>query len=368
MHTATFDTARSEQFSEKIVGYMNGAAMALMTSLGHRSGLFDSMKASGAGTAPEVATAAALDERYVREWLDAMVTGGIVEYNPATARYRLPDEHAAWLTRDAAPNNLAVMTQYTSVMGSVEDQILDCFRNGGGVPYSAYGRFHEVMAEDSGQTVLPALFDHILPVVPGIADRLEAGIDVLDIGCGRGKALMLMAARFPNSRFTGYDLSNEAIAWAREEASRLCLPNLRFEVRDLTNFSEPGAYDLVTAFDAIHDQAKPASVLGGVRETLREGGVFLMQDIAGSSHVHRNMDHPIGPLLYTISCLHCMTVSLAQGGDGLGAMWGEERAVKMLKEAGFGSVEVKRLEHDIQNAYYVCGQQVPQISEEVSNA
>jgi hypothetical protein len=111
---------------------------------------------------------------------------------------------------------------------------------------------------------------------------------------------------------------------------------------------------MVTAFDAIHDQARPAAVLRGVRGAIRPGGVLLMQDIAGSSHVHKNMDHPIAPLLYTVSCMHCMTVSLAQGGDGLGAMWGEERAQKMLGEAGFGSIAVHRLAHDIQNCYYVC--------------
>lgn len=354
MQTTTFDAAKSEAFSEQLVGYMNGAAMALMTSLGHRSGLFDVMRGAAPLTDDGVAKAAGLNPRYVREWLDAMVSGGIVEYDATTARYRLPDEHSAWLTRAAAPNNLAVMTQYVALMGSVEDGILECFRNGGGVPYSAYGRFHEVMAEDSGQTVLPALFEHILPLAPEVEGRLEKGIDVLDIGCGRGLALMLMAERFPKSRFTGYDLSGEALEWAREEAGRHGLSNVHFEARDLTHFEQPHAFDLVTAFDAIHDQAKPANVLRGVRGALREDGVFLMQDIAGSSHVHKNAEHPIAPLLYTISCLHCMTVSLAQGGDGLGAMWGEERATKMLKEAGFGSVTVQRLSHDIQNAYYVC--------------
>jgi len=354
MHTTTFDTAKSEQFGERLVGFMNGAALALMTSLGHRSGLFDAMRGRPAATSDDIAREATLHPRYVREWLDGMVTGGVVEYDVATARYRLPDEHAAWLTREAAPNNLAVMAQYVPQLGAVEDELLECFRQGGGVPYESFGRFHEIMAEDSGQTVLPAIFDHILPLVPGIFDRLEAGIEVLDIGCGRGLALMLMAERFPKSRFTGYDLSRDAIAWATEEAARRGLSNLTFEIRDLSDFEQPAAFDLVTAFDAIHDQAKPANVLRGVRGTLRKGGVFLMQDIAGSSHVHRNMDHPIAPLMYTVSCMHCMTVSLAQGGDGLGAMWGQERAQMMLREAGFGTVAVHRLEHDIQNCYYVC--------------
>ena len=119
------------------------------------------------------------------------------------------------------PRISAVFAQYIALLGSVEDDIVECFRNGGGVPYSRFTRFHEVMAEDSGQSVLPALRDHILPLVPGLVERLEAGIDVLDVGCGRGKALIMMAQLFRKSRFIGFDLSPEAIDWGRETAERL---------------------------------------------------------------------------------------------------------------------------------------------------
>src|SRR5690606_3222684 len=109
--------------------------------------------------------------------------------------------------------------------------------------------------------------------------------------------------------------------------------------------------DLVTAFDAIHDQARPAAVLANIRRALRPGGVFLMQDIRASSHLERNKDHPLGPYLYTISTMHCMSVSLATGGEGLGTVWGEEKALEMLREAGFARVELHRLPHDIMNNY-----------------
>jgi 2-polyprenyl-3-methyl-5-hydroxy-6-metoxy-1,4-benzoquinol methylase len=132
------------------------------------------------------------------------------------------------------------------------------------------------------------------------------------------------------------------------------LSNVRFEVKDVTMLGEVGRYDLITAFDAIHDQARPATVLFNIATALRPEGVFLMQDIAGSSHVHNNLDHPIAPFLYTISCMHCMTVSLAQDGEGLGTMWGEEKALEMLAEAGFNNVAVKQLPHDFQNNYYIC--------------
>jgi 2-polyprenyl-3-methyl-5-hydroxy-6-metoxy-1,4-benzoquinol methylase len=163
-----------------------------------------------------------------------------------------------------------------------------------------------------------------------------------------------MAQEYPRSRFVGYDLSEEAIGWAQDEARRLNLANVTFAVRDLTNFPSTEAFDLITAFDAIHDQARPDLVLAGIAKALRKEGVFLMQDIAGSSHVEKNLDHPMGPALYAISTMHCMTVSLAQGGLGLGTMWGEEKARVMLAEAGFGSVIVKRLPHDIQNQHYIC--------------
>jgi 2-polyprenyl-3-methyl-5-hydroxy-6-metoxy-1,4-benzoquinol methylase len=282
-----------------------------------------------------------------------MVVGRIVEHNPEDETYYLPQEHAAFLTRVASPDNIAVTAQLIPLMGSVEDSIVESFKNGGGVPYSAFPRFHEVMAEDSGQTVMAALTDHILPLVPGLIGRLESGIEVLDVGCGSGRALNLMARMFSNSRFVGYDFSEEAIARARTEAKEHGTTNARFEVKDAAVLDEKARYDLITTFDAIHDQADPAAVLKGIAVALKEDGVYLMQDIAGSSHLHNNLDHPIAPLLYTVSTMHCMTVSLAQGGEGLGTMWGEEKAREMLEEAGFKKVEVKQLPHDIFNNYFI---------------
>ena len=347
------DQVKAEQFAERLLDTLNGGAIALMTSIGHRTGLFDVMAGLPPSTSEQIASAADLSERYVREWLAAMVVGRIVEYDPEDRTYRLPQEHAAFLTRAASPDNMAAIAQYIPLMGSVEDGIVESFRYGGGLPYSAFPRFHEVMAEDSGQTVLPALTDHILPLVPGLTERLEEGIDVLDVGCGSGRALNLMARTFPNSRFLGYDFSEEAIARARAETQEHGATNVRFEVKDAATLDEKACYDLITTFDAVHDQAKPAAVLKGIADALKDDGVYLMQDIAGSSHVHNNMDHPTGPLMYAVSTMHCMTVSLAQGGDGLGTMWGEEKAKEMLKEAGFTKVEVKQLPHDIFNNYFI---------------
>jgi hypothetical protein len=127
-----------------------------------------------------------------------------------------------------------------------------------------------------------------------------------------------LAEAFPLSRFTGYDFSEESIAATRAEAERRGLRNVRFVVKDVAKLEETERYGLITAFDAVHDQAEPAQVLKGIAGALLPEGTFLMQDIAGSSHLHKNMEHPIGPFGYTISCMHCMTVSLERGGARAG--------------------------------------------------
>ena len=343
----------TDEFAERFITMLNYGALATMVSIGHRTELFDTMADLYPSTSQQIAEAAGLNERYVREWLGAMVTGRFIHYNPADQTYSLPTEYAAVLTRAASPNNIAPFAQFIPLLGSVEDAVIDCFYNGGGVPYSQFKRFHPVMAEDSGQTIVAALTEHILPLIPGLMDRLHQGIRVLDIGCGSGRALNKLAYLFPNSQFVGVDISEEAIATAREESIYRKLSNIKFKLKDAAAIDAIAQYDLITTFDAIHDQAHPDVVLGNIQRALHPDGVYLMQDIRASSNLVKNLDHPTAPFLYTISCMHCMTVSLAQDGMGLGTMWGEEQALAMLKEAGFTRVEIKQLEHDFQNNYYI---------------
>jgi 2-polyprenyl-3-methyl-5-hydroxy-6-metoxy-1,4-benzoquinol methylase len=325
----------------------------MMIGISHRTGLFDAMAQLPPSSSQKIAEQAGLNERYVREWLGAMVTGRIVNYEHREKTYELPAEHAALLTRSAVPVNFAATMQWLAVLGSVEDQIVQCFRKGGGVHYEAFDRFHDVMAEESAQTVVAALTDHILPLGEGLVDGLERGIDVLDIGCGAGRAACRMAAEFPNSRFVGYDLCEDAIAAARADAKRQGLNNIRFDTRDVSRLGEKEKFDLITAFDAIHDQAKPDVVLREIVAALRPGGTFLMQDILASSHLEKNLDNSVATFLYTISTMHCMTVSLAQGGAGLGTCWGRELAEKMLRDAGLRDIVVEKLPHDDMNYYYI---------------
>ena len=345
--------AKRDAFVGRMIGMVNQATLALMTSIGRQTGLFEAMAMLPPSTSTEIARAAGLQERYVREWLGAMVTGGIIEYDPGAVTYALPPEYAAALTNAAGPRNLARFTQFIPLLAEVEADIIESFRQGGGVPYAKYPRFQAVMAEASGLRFDHLLIDKIVPLT-GIGAALDHGIEVLEIGCGQGHALNLLAHAFPRSRFSGYDISDGGVAAARAEARALGNANVRFEVRDVAALDEPARYDLITAFDVIHDQAQPAAVLKGVARALAPEGRFLMVDIRASSNLHENAAHPFGPFLYGVSTMHCMTVSLALNGAGLGAVWGEQQALAMLNEAGFGGVDVHRLADDPLNNYYVA--------------
>ena len=353
MLDSTFNQKKAEAFADGMLDTFNKSAIALALSIGSRCGLFEVMANLPDSTSAQIAEAANLNERYVREWLGTMVTGRVVNYFPDSRTYQLPAEHAAFLTDDGE-YNFATGMQFVPVLAQVEDELIECFRNGGGVPYSSYPRFHEVMAAESAQTVVAALEPHILPLVPGLKDKLNAGISVLDVGCGSGRAMIVLAERYPASLFVGYDFSEEAIAAARADAAAKGLGNVRFEVRDAASIGETEEYDLITSFDAIHDQADPSGMLASIEQALRPDGVYLVQDITGSSYLEKNYERPASPWLYTISYSHCMTVSLADGGQGLGAMWGEEMAVEMMKAAGFASVAMHHLDHDFMNTYYVA--------------
>ena len=349
-----FDHARAEAFAERFVGTLSEASLAIMTSLGHRARLFDALADNPALTCAELAAKASVAERYLREWLGVMVTSGVVDFDAETRRYTLPAEHAAFLTRAAAPDNMAVTTQFIALAATVEDLLLERFGSGEGLCYHHFDRFHEVMAEDSAQLVVANLIEAILPVVPGLIGRLEAGIDVADFGCGGGRAMLRLARAFPRSRFFGFDLCADAFAATAAAARGEDLGNLAFAACDLSSAASVGHFDLVTAFDVVHDQKDPQSFLALVRQSLRHDGVYLMQDIGGSRDLEKNVGNPFAPLLYMISTMHCTPVSIGQGGPGLGAMWGVETATEYLSAAGFASVDVHRLVHDPINAYFVA--------------
>ncbi|MDN5853403.1 MAG: class I SAM-dependent methyltransferase [Actinomycetia bacterium] len=343
---------RAEAFADRLVTMIDDSSLALLTSVGHRTGLFEVLAKGDWSTSEEVARASALDERYVREWLGGMVVGGIAEYSPETRRYRLPPEHAAFMTSAAGPDDLAFFTRYLSLMGAIEPEIVRVFREGGGVPYSAYPTFQGLQRRETARVFDAALVDTILPLAPDLVERLEGGIDAVDIGTGGGHAVNLMARAFPRSRFLGVDISEEGIGVGRAEAQDWGLSNARFDVDDAASLT--GRFDLVTAFDTVHDQAEPTKLLRSIADALADDGMFLMADIAFSSDLEDNIGNAFAPTVFAFSVFHCLTVSLAYGGEGLGTAWGEQRARSMLAAAGFGDVDAKQVEGDPLNIYYIA--------------
>lgn len=349
----TFDNQEAEAFLNRTSDIINAGAQAVMISIGHRSGLFDVMATLSPQSSQHIADVATLNERYVREWLAVVVTAGIVLYDADHKTYHLPAAHAACLTRNAALGNMALFAQYIPLLGAVQDHTLRCLESGGGTDYGDYPCFHQIMAEDSEQSVVNSLSSAIVPLMPGMDEKLHAGIDVMDAGCGSGRALIAMAERYPRSQFTGYDLCEEAVTEATRKAHVQSLKNVSFVVKDLSNLKEQSQYDLITSFDAIHDQRDPQDLIKRIHCALKPAGVYLMQDIGGSAHLENNLDFPMASLLYAISCAHCTPISIGQGGEGLGTMWGWETAQAMLNHAGFISVECHTLPHDPTNVWFV---------------
>ncbi|WP_019816562.1 class I SAM-dependent methyltransferase [Saccharomonospora saliphila] len=351
--TGELDTDRVEEFAGRLQEFITGGMLSHLIGIGHRTGLFDAL-GRGPATSHELAERAGLNARYVREWLGAMATSGIVTYDPTTLTFTLPAEHALCLTGDRA-TNLAPFTLATAALGEHLDEVTTAFREGGGVPYERFRpRFTELMDGMSRGLFDEQLIDGLLPMTGDLPRRLTEGARVADIGCGTGHSTNLLAAHFPASQFVGYDFADDAVERAGAEAADMGLSNVSFAAYDIVHLPLDPPFDAVFAFDTIHDQAEPARVLRRVYDALAPGGYFVMMDTRAATDLADNLDNPSAPLLYSISTLHCMTVSLAQGGAGLGTVWGEQLARTMLRDAGFTGIEVNDVPDDPLDSLYVC--------------
>jgi SAM-dependent methyltransferase len=344
---------RVEAFAGRLLATYSDSVVTLLIDLAYRTGLLDSL-AAGTGTSAELAERAGLAERYVRECLGGLVTAGIVHYSPDDGSYSLPPEHAACLT-GAGAGNLAPISRITTLLAAHVGGVADAFRTGGGVPYVRFRpEFTDVMDEVSRGLFDGQLLDGVLPLTGDLPGRLATGARVADVGCGTGHAVNVLARAYPRSDFVGYDIASDAIEKARSEAAGWGLRNASFEVCDAGRLPSDPPFAAVFAFDAIHDQADPAGVLARIHRALEPGGVFAMLDIKAATALEDNLGNPFAPWLYGVSTLHCLTVSLASGGAGLGAVWGEELARRMLAEAGFADISVHDVPDDPLDSLYVA--------------
>jgi SAM-dependent methyltransferase len=346
------DTNPSQEFGAKLLQIYTGGMLTNLINIGYRTGLFE---AAGAGPAKieELSARAGLHERYVREWLGAMTTSGIFDEDEASGEFSLPPERAALLTGAQAANAAPVSGMIVHMSKHVP-ALAHCFKHGGGVGYDAFRPEFTSCMDDLWRRIFDEqLIDGFLGRVEGLDGRLRAGIRVLDIGCGTGHAINVMARSYATSSFVGFDIAEDAIEAARQEAAEMGLRNVEFAVQDVTRLPPESSFDLITAFDAVHDQREPAVVLKSVGDALRPDGLFLMIEFKFESEIADNVGNPFAPLYYAFSTMHCTPVSLALGGPGLGAVWGDCTARAMLRDAGFSRIE--RLDSPRpQNCIYVC--------------
>ncbi len=359
------DDEKKRQFAAKMTEILNYGALNLAMGIGYRLGLFDCLDTlDSPAPSGTIAAQTGLAVRYVEEWMGVMVSASVVEISrrgDGEPLYHLPPEHGDLLARRSGSENLGVYTQEIPLLIQCAlEKVVEGFRTGQGVPYTNYPRFQQFMGQLADAKHRQVLVDQFLPAVDGgaLVRRLRSGIRVCDLGCAEGLALILMAEAFPRSEFTGIDISVEALEKARAAAARRHLANIRFIKRDAASLTEAhelaAVFDYVTAFDAIHDQTRPLEALKGVYALLKPGGAFSMVDIAAGSRIEANRDHPMGPFLYTVSLMHCLPVGLVDGGTGLGMMWGREKALALLQEAGFGDVQVEAIPQDAFNMHYFC--------------
>lgn len=348
------DPAKTEAFAGRVLGDTTGLAVTLLASIGDRLGLWKSLATSAATTPAELARRTSINERYAEEWLAAMAAAGYVTYDPATQSFTLPAEHVPALADEGGPAFFGGVQQEFIGFVSVLDRVVEAVRSGRGVPPAAY-------AEDAWLGIsrfTKGWFNNLLlqqwvPAMPDVAAKLDEGAAVADIGCGYGEAVIRLAQSYPRSRFSGYDPLPTSIAEATRRAESAGVADrVRFVQLDASQ-GLPERYDVITTFDVVHDSARPDALLRSIQEALAPDGVYVCLEINSSPHLEENLN-PIGALLLSCSVLFCMTVSLGEGGEGLGTLGlPEPRLREYCERAGFGTVRRVPLENPFNILYEI---------------
>lgn len=337
--TQTIDQAKAEEFMGKALGDSAGMTATLFAMIGEKLGLYRALVDQPA-TSAELAERTGIVERYAREWLRGEVAAGYLTYDAEADQYALPPDHAPVLVNEAGPMFFGGIYQMELGFLSALAPLLEAFREGGGVPQSAYAAdTWQGMERFTEGWFANLLVPDWLPAVPDVERQLEAGATVADVGCGAGRALFRLAERYPRSKFVGFDNFEGQLNRAEENAKTYGLSDrVRFEQRDVAGDGLPEHYDIITTFDVIHDSADPVGLMRAIGNGLNAGGSYLLLEINSADDPADNVG-PIATFLYGASMLYCMTTSLAQGGAALGTCGMPESKVRELgAEAGFGQI------------------------------
>lgn len=328
------DPSKLDAFLGQVVGDAGAAMSAALLVLGDRLGLWSAL-AQAPATAGELATRTETRERYVQEWLDAQAAAGYLRYDAENGRYFLSPEQREALANPDSPAYVPGVFQVAAACWAAVDRMSERFKSGDGLPW---GEHHHCLFEGTERFFRASYVGNLvsawLPALDGGVARLDKGAKVADVGCGLGASTILMAQRFPRSRFFGYDSHARSIEVARERAVAAGVAErVTFDVARAQDF--PGRdYDLVTIFDAFHDLEDPAAAARHVREVIASDGLWMLVEPFASDRREDN-HNPVGRVFYSASTMICVPHSLSGGGPGLGAQAGEARLRAIVEGAGF---------------------------------
>lgn len=331
----------------RVIGDTGGAFTTTLGYLGDRLGLFKVMAGAGPMSSRELAEAKRLNERYVREWLRAMVAAEYIEYDPESDKYSMTEEQAFVLANEDSPLFVGGALHFTPPSICNVERIAEAFRKGGGIPYSQIG---DEIPHAIERIFRPAYLNFLAKdwfgTVPGLVQRLENGAQIADIGCGRGQSTVIMGKNFPKSHALGIDYHAPSIEAARELAASQGVENVEFLRASADEIPDGCKYDLICSFDCIHDMVDPKATLKAIRAALADDGVYMWSEPNASANPLENRN-PVGKMFHSLSPLHCLTVSLAFDGAGLGTVIGETGARALAKEAGFSQFEKLPIQHPL---------------------
>ena len=353
--TDQIDADALKLFSYQVFTKLEGAVTAGMIHLGDQLGLYTAMKQAGQPvTTAELAASAGLAERWVREWVHNQAAARLVVAD-SDGRFSLtPEAAVVFATPDHPAYGMGMFHRLPQTMHALED-VRDSFRTGVGHDYDSHGPQGAVGIERSFEPWSNAnLLPTVLPAVDGVVATLEAGASVVDIGCGAGSAVLLMAQAFPRSTFRGYDISQFALGRAAQKLADSGLANAQFFDPRESPMPQDATVDFITTFDCIHDMTHPTEMMSLIRRAIKPDGVWLLVDIKALDTFEENArKNPMASLMYGISVLSCMSSALSEvDGEGLGTLGlSENKARAMTQAAGFTQFRKLDIEHSV-NAFY----------------
>lgn len=334
------DLARLEEFAGKVAVDQAAAYNAILVYLGDRLGLWRALGTAGTADADALAERTGIAPRYAREWLSAQAANGYVAYDAATESFTLAPEAAAVLAEEESPAAMMSGFELIAAVWAATDKLAHAYATGEGLAWHQHDpRLFSAVARFYGTMYRNSLLSEWLPAVEGLVERLEAGIRVLDVGCGLGVPTIMLAEAFPRSTFVGVDYHEESILQARAAAEEAGVADrVRFEVGDATSYD--GTHDLVLYFDAVHDFGDPVGALAHARRRLAPGGRVIAVEPFAEDTLEANLTNPLAPVFYVGSSALCVPHSVSQGGAGLGAQAGPAKLTAVFRDAGFASVRV----------------------------